>query len=92
MLGVEAKDMSAQFFIEYNGKGGGLKTLRSDQKGGGQYLRFRKGKRQCSSLYSITYYARQGLNKYLTASHHFSKQALSAYLPPFLRSLTQPLW
>ncbi len=43
MLGVEAKDMSAQFFIEYNGKGGGLKQLRSDQKHGGQYLRFRKG-------------------------------------------------
>jgi monoamine oxidase len=43
MLGVEAAELSAQFFIEYNGKGGGLKTLRSDQKGGGQYLRFRKG-------------------------------------------------
>lgn len=44
MLGVEASELSAQFFIEYNGKGGGLKTLRSDQKGGGQYLRFRKGR------------------------------------------------
>ncbi|KAF8863050.1 FAD/NAD(P)-binding domain-containing protein, partial [Acephala macrosclerotiorum] len=43
MLGVEATELSAQYFIEYNGKGGGLKTLRSDQKGGGQYLRFRKG-------------------------------------------------
>jgi len=43
MLGIEAKDLSAQFFIEYTGKGGGLKTLRSDQKHGGQYLRFRKG-------------------------------------------------
>lgn len=43
MLGVEATDMSAQYFIEYTGKGGGLKTLRSDQKHGGQYLRFRKG-------------------------------------------------
>ena len=43
MLGVESKDLSAQFFIEYNGKGGGLKQLRSDQKHGGQYLRFRKG-------------------------------------------------
>ncbi|KAK2623754.1 hypothetical protein QTJ16_006935 [Diplocarpon rosae] len=39
MVGVEAKDMSAQFFIEYTGKGGGLKQLRSDQKNGGQYLR-----------------------------------------------------
>lgn len=43
MLGVEADKLSAQFFIEYNGKGGGLKTLRSDQKHGGQYLRFRQG-------------------------------------------------
>ncbi|TVY68866.1 Amine oxidase [flavin-containing] B [Lachnellula suecica] len=46
MVGVEANELSAQFFIEYNGKGGGLKTLRSDQKGGGQYLRFRKGTQQ----------------------------------------------
>jgi monoamine oxidase len=43
MLGIEASELSAQFFIEYNGKGGGLKTLRSDQKGSGQHLRFRKG-------------------------------------------------
>lgn len=43
MIGVEATELSAQYFIEYNGKGGGLKTLRSDGKGGGQYLRFRKG-------------------------------------------------
>ena len=43
MVGVEAQNMSAQFFIEYTGKGGGLKQLRSDQKHGGQYLRFRKG-------------------------------------------------
>ncbi|KAL5327647.1 hypothetical protein ACEPPN_005348 [Leptodophora sp. 'Broadleaf-Isolate-01'] len=46
MVGIEAKDMSAQFFIEYTGKGGGLKQLRSDQKHGGQYLRFRKGTQQ----------------------------------------------
>jgi monoamine oxidase len=43
MLGVESTELSAQFFIEYTGKGGGLKTLRSDGKSGGQYLRFRKG-------------------------------------------------
>jgi monoamine oxidase len=43
MLGVESTELSAQFFIEYSGKGGGLKTLRSDGKDGGQYLRFRKG-------------------------------------------------
>lgn len=43
MVGIEASVMSAQFFIEYTGKGGGLKQLRSDQKHGGQYLRFRKG-------------------------------------------------
>ena len=44
MVGIEATEMSAQFFIEYTGKGGGLKQLRSDQKHGGQYLRFRKGR------------------------------------------------
>ncbi|PBP27591.1 flavin-containing amine oxidase [Diplocarpon rosae] len=48
MVGVEAKDMSAQFFIEYTGKGGGLKQLRSDQKHGGQYLRCRKGTQSIS--------------------------------------------
>ncbi|KAE8447068.1 hypothetical protein EG329_011203 [Mollisiaceae sp. DMI_Dod_QoI] len=48
MLGVEATEMSAQYFIEYNGKGGGLKTLRSDQKHGGQYLRFRQGTQSIS--------------------------------------------
>ncbi|CZT09576.1 related to amine oxidase [Rhynchosporium graminicola] len=46
MLGIEASTISAQFFIEYTGKGGGLKQLRSDQKHGGQYLRFRKGSQQ----------------------------------------------
>ncbi|KAL2061259.1 hypothetical protein VTL71DRAFT_7532 [Oculimacula yallundae] len=46
MVGIEASEMSAQFFIEYTGKGGGLKQLRSDQKHGGQYLRFRKGTQQ----------------------------------------------
>ncbi|KAK0113561.1 hypothetical protein ONS96_014419 [Cadophora gregata f. sp. sojae] len=46
MTGIEATEMSAQFFIEYTGKGGGLKQLRSDQKHGGQYLRFRKGTQQ----------------------------------------------
>lgn len=48
MLGVESTELSAQFFIEYTGKGGGLKTLRSDGKGGGQYLRFRKGTQSLS--------------------------------------------
>ncbi|KAI9052037.1 hypothetical protein LZ554_004291 [Drepanopeziza brunnea f. sp. 'monogermtubi'] len=43
MLGIEAQNLSAQFFIEYAGKAGGLKQARSDQKHGGQYLRFRKG-------------------------------------------------
>lgn len=43
MLGVESAELSAQFFIEYAGKGGGLKTLRSDGRDGGQYLRFRTG-------------------------------------------------
>lgn len=43
MLGVEADDMSAQFFINYTGRGGGLKQLRSDTKHGAQFLRFRKG-------------------------------------------------
>ena len=35
MVGIEATEMSAQSFIEYTGKGGGLKQLRSDQKHGG---------------------------------------------------------
>lgn len=44
MLGVEASEVSARFFIEYTAAGGGLLQMRSDQKHGGQYLRFRHGK------------------------------------------------
>lgn len=44
MLGLELSEVSALFFLRYCAGGGGLNTMRSDQKDGGQYLRFAKGK------------------------------------------------
>lgn len=43
MLGLEPSEMSALFFLDYCRRGGGLSTMRSDRKDGGQYLRFAKG-------------------------------------------------
>ncbi|KIW71292.1 hypothetical protein PV04_03475 [Phialophora macrospora] len=43
MLGVDPSEVSALYFIEYCAAGGGLMTMRSDAKGGGQYLRIREG-------------------------------------------------
>lgn len=43
MLGVDPSEVSALYFIEYCAAGGGLMTMRSDGKGGGQYLRIREG-------------------------------------------------
>lgn len=43
MLGHEASDVSALFFLRYCRAGGGLMRMRSDQEHGGQYLRVRKG-------------------------------------------------
>lgn len=43
MLGMEPREMSAHFFLNYCKSGGGLMRMRSDQKDGGQYLRFAQG-------------------------------------------------
>ncbi|KAJ6005042.1 hypothetical protein N7540_012841 [Penicillium herquei] len=43
MLGVEPCDISALYFLNYCKSGGGLLTMRSDRKDGGQYLRVRGG-------------------------------------------------
>ncbi|RVX69449.1 hypothetical protein B0A52_06512 [Exophiala mesophila] len=43
MLGVDPSEVSALYFLEYCAAGGGLMTMRSDAKGGGQYLRLDKG-------------------------------------------------
>ena len=45
MLGVDSNEISAGCFVDYCAKGGGLMQMRSDSKHGGQYLRFRKGRR-----------------------------------------------
>lgn len=44
MLGLEASEVSALYFLDYCKSGGGLLQMRSDFKHGGQYLRFIKGK------------------------------------------------
>lgn len=42
MLGLEASKISARSFVGYCARhGGGLKQMRSDDKHGAQYLRFR---------------------------------------------------
>ena len=43
MLGCEASELSALYFLNYCKSGGGLLQMRSDQKNGGQYLRIRTG-------------------------------------------------
>lgn len=43
MLGQDPGDISALFFLNYCKSGGGLLTMRSDRKGGGQHLRVRQG-------------------------------------------------
>lgn len=43
MLGQDPCDISALFFLNYCKSGGGLLTMRSDRKGGGQHLRVRQG-------------------------------------------------
>ncbi|KIW88562.1 uncharacterized protein Z519_10608 [Cladophialophora bantiana CBS 173.52] len=43
MLGQEPSRISALFFLHYCAAGGGLYTMRSDAKDGGQYLRVRQG-------------------------------------------------
>nr|OQO13833.1 hypothetical protein B0A51_17530 [Rachicladosporium sp. CCFEE 5018] len=43
MLGVEPRDMSALYFLDYCKSGGGYMQMRSDCKDGGQYLRIAQG-------------------------------------------------
>jgi monoamine oxidase len=43
MLGQDSANISALFFLHYCKAGGGLLQMRSDGKGGGQYLRVRQG-------------------------------------------------
>lgn len=43
MVGCDPSEVSALFFLEYCAAGGGLMTMRSDGKDGGQYLRVREG-------------------------------------------------
>ncbi|KAI7779434.1 Amine oxidase [Diaporthe eres] len=43
MLGVDPRDISALYFLNYCKSGGGLLQMRSDRKGGGQHLRIRQG-------------------------------------------------
>lgn len=44
LLGVEPKEISTLFFINYCKSGTGIENLASDYKDGGQYIRVRQGK------------------------------------------------
>lgn len=51
MLGTESNAVSAIFFLHYCRAGGGFLQMRSDEKGGGQHLRFRGGAQElCHGL------------------------------------------
>lgn len=54
MLGCEASELSALYFLDYCKSGGGLLQMRSDQKNGGQYLRIRTGNESLKDLFSLT--------------------------------------
>ena len=54
MLGVDPRDVSALFFLNYCKSGGGLLTMRSDRKGGGQHLRIRQGTQSISQRLAET--------------------------------------
>jgi monoamine oxidase len=43
MLGIDGSEISALYFLHYCKSGGGFKQMRSDTKGGGQYLRTKTG-------------------------------------------------
>jgi len=43
MLGLEPREVSALFFLEYCKSGGGIMQMRSDERNGGQFLRLAKG-------------------------------------------------
>ncbi|EED17440.1 mao-B, putative [Talaromyces stipitatus ATCC 10500] len=48
MLGLEPTEVSALYFLNYCKSGGGLLQMRSDQKGGGQYMRLVNGTQSIS--------------------------------------------
>ncbi|KAI1627832.1 putative mao-B [Exophiala viscosa] len=48
MLGLEPREMSALYFLNYCKSGGGLLQMRSDFKHGGQHLRFIRGTQSMS--------------------------------------------
>ncbi|KAJ5673160.1 hypothetical protein N7507_002287 [Penicillium longicatenatum] len=54
MLGVDPRDLSALFFLNYCKSGGGLLQMRSDRKGGGQHLRIRQGTQSFSKKLAET--------------------------------------
>lgn len=43
LLGIEPRELSALYFLDYVKSGGGLMLTRSDMKHGGQFLRVRQG-------------------------------------------------
>lgn len=48
LLGIEPRELSALYFLDYVKSGGGLMLTRSDMKHGGQFLRVRQGQLGCS--------------------------------------------
>lgn len=47
LLGIEPRELSALYFLDYVKSGGGLMLTRSDMKHGGQFLRIRQGRSCC---------------------------------------------
>lgn len=55
MLGMEPREMSALFFLNYCNSGGGLMQMRSDRRNGGQYLRIVQGRQYNGDQLVLTF-------------------------------------
>jgi monoamine oxidase len=84
MLGCEPEDVSALFFLDYCKCGGGLLTMRSDRKDGGQYLRLVKGESHCPHHICSARYQRynQAPNLSLKDSLHYYRNDPLSSPPP----------
>jgi monoamine oxidase len=54
LLGVEPRELSALYFLDYVKSGGGLMLTRSDMKNGGQFLRIRQGRQIPRAEFSLS--------------------------------------
>lgn len=84
MLGQDADEVSALYFLNYCKSGGGLLQMRSDRKDGGQFLRIRQGtqlfaKGLASSLPSTVVRLNSPVQSVVQDGHSIKVQAGAVY-------------